>query len=134
MIMYLIPAAVFVLLLPAVAVAGPVLDAARERGWKITQIWNTHWHPDHIGGGGLLPEHQEAGGFQPGNGKAVLAGMNLQQGARAGFVHGSKPGEGTAPKLGVEVPTGQLAAQGQHAAVGAIEPLVKLGHGAWPMG
>ena len=32
------------------AVAGPVLDAARERGWKITQIWNTHWHPDHIGG------------------------------------------------------------------------------------
>ena len=33
---------------PAVAV--PVLDAARERGWTITQIWNTHWHPDHTGG------------------------------------------------------------------------------------
>ena len=32
------------------AVAEPVLEAARERGWKITQIWNTHWHPDHIGG------------------------------------------------------------------------------------
>jgi hydroxyacylglutathione hydrolase len=32
------------------AVGEPVLDAARERGWKITQIWNTHWHPDHIGG------------------------------------------------------------------------------------
>lgn len=32
------------------AVAGPVLDAAAERGWTITQIWNTHWHPDHIGG------------------------------------------------------------------------------------
>lgn len=32
------------------AVAGPVLEAAAERGWSITQIWNTHWHPDHIGG------------------------------------------------------------------------------------
>jgi hydroxyacylglutathione hydrolase len=32
------------------AVAGPVLTEARERGWRITQIWNTHWHPDHTGG------------------------------------------------------------------------------------
>ncbi len=32
------------------AVADPVLDAAAERGWTITQIWNTHWHPDHTGG------------------------------------------------------------------------------------
>jgi hydroxyacylglutathione hydrolase len=32
------------------AVAEPVLSAAAERGWKISQIWNTHWHPDHTGG------------------------------------------------------------------------------------
>jgi hydroxyacylglutathione hydrolase len=32
------------------AVAEPVLEAARARGWTITQIWNTHWHPDHTGG------------------------------------------------------------------------------------
>jgi len=32
------------------AVAQPVLDVAQERGWTITQIWNTHWHPDHTGG------------------------------------------------------------------------------------
>jgi len=32
------------------AVAEPVLEAARTRGWRITQIWNTHWHPDHTGG------------------------------------------------------------------------------------
>lgn len=32
------------------AVAAPVLEAAAERGWRITQIWNTHWHPDHTGG------------------------------------------------------------------------------------
>ncbi|RJF93583.1 hydroxyacylglutathione hydrolase [Sphingomonas cavernae] len=32
------------------AVAAPVLDEAAARGWTITQIWNTHWHPDHTGG------------------------------------------------------------------------------------
>ena len=32
------------------AVADPVLAEADARGWKITQIWNTHWHPDHTGG------------------------------------------------------------------------------------
>lgn len=32
------------------AVAEPVLEAARARGWRITQIWNTHWHADHTGG------------------------------------------------------------------------------------
>lgn len=32
------------------AVAEPVLNAAAERDWTITQIWNTHWHPDHTGG------------------------------------------------------------------------------------
>ena len=32
------------------AVADPVLAEAARRGWQISQIWNTHWHPDHIGG------------------------------------------------------------------------------------
>jgi hydroxyacylglutathione hydrolase len=32
------------------AVAEPVLGEAQSRGWRITQIWNTHWHPDHTGG------------------------------------------------------------------------------------
>lgn len=32
------------------AVAGPVLEEAASRGWRITHIWNTHWHPDHTGG------------------------------------------------------------------------------------
>lgn len=30
--------------------AAPVLAEAAKRGWKIGQIWNTHWHGDHIGG------------------------------------------------------------------------------------
>ena len=32
------------------AVAEPVLAEANARGWRITQILNTHWHPDHVGG------------------------------------------------------------------------------------
>ncbi|MEP2988081.1 MAG: hydroxyacylglutathione hydrolase [Parasphingorhabdus sp.] len=32
------------------AVADAPLAEAEKRGWKITQIWNTHWHPDHTGG------------------------------------------------------------------------------------
>src|SRR3546814_680396 len=32
------------------AVADPVLAEASARGWPITAIWNTHWHPDHTGG------------------------------------------------------------------------------------
>jgi len=30
--------------------AGKILAEAAAKGWKITQIWNTHWHPDHAGG------------------------------------------------------------------------------------
>ncbi|WP_394658998.1 hydroxyacylglutathione hydrolase [uncultured Novosphingobium sp.] len=30
--------------------ASEYLRQAQLKGWKITQIWNTHWHPDHAGG------------------------------------------------------------------------------------
>ncbi|MFM9852393.1 MAG: hydroxyacylglutathione hydrolase [Sphingomonadaceae bacterium] len=36
------------------AVADPVLAKADELGWTITQIWNTHWHPDHTGGNAAI--------------------------------------------------------------------------------
>jgi hydroxyacylglutathione hydrolase len=36
------------------AEADPVLAAAAERGWTISQIWNTHWHPDHTGGNAAI--------------------------------------------------------------------------------
>jgi hydroxyacylglutathione hydrolase len=38
------------------AVAEPVLAEADARGWTITQIWNTHWHPDHTGGNAAIKE------------------------------------------------------------------------------
>jgi len=30
--------------------AAPVLAEAARRDWTISQVWNTHWHPDHTGG------------------------------------------------------------------------------------
>jgi hydroxyacylglutathione hydrolase len=32
------------------AVHEPVLAEAAARGWRIGQVLNTHWHPDHVGG------------------------------------------------------------------------------------
>lgn len=36
------------------AVSEPVLAEAAARGWTITDIWNTHWHPDHTGGNAAI--------------------------------------------------------------------------------
>ncbi len=36
------------------AEAAPALAAADARGWRIGQIWNTHWHPDHTGGNAAI--------------------------------------------------------------------------------
>ena len=44
------------------AVADPVLAAAAERGWTITDIWNTHWHPDHTGGNAAIKDAAKAWG------------------------------------------------------------------------
>lgn len=32
------------------------LEEATLKGWRITQIWNTHWHPDHAGGNAMIQE------------------------------------------------------------------------------
>lgn len=34
--------------------AAAYLREAAGRGWQITQIWNTHWHPDHAGGNAAI--------------------------------------------------------------------------------
>ncbi|MES2159446.1 MAG: hydroxyacylglutathione hydrolase [Pseudomonadota bacterium] len=44
------------------AVADPVLAAAQARGWTIGQIWNTHWHGDHVGGNAAIKAAAEAWG------------------------------------------------------------------------
>lgn len=34
--------------------ADEYLRQAEAKGWRITQIWNTHWHPDHAGGNAAI--------------------------------------------------------------------------------
>lgn len=34
--------------------ADEYLKQANLKGWNITQIWNTHWHPDHAGGNAAI--------------------------------------------------------------------------------
>jgi hydroxyacylglutathione hydrolase len=34
----------------------PVLAEADRRGWRLGQVWNTHWHPDHVGGNLAIKE------------------------------------------------------------------------------
>ena len=34
--------------------AAAYLREAGAKGWTITQIWNTHWHPDHAGGNAAI--------------------------------------------------------------------------------
>ena len=41
------------------------LRQAKAKGWTITQIWNTHWHPDHAGGNKAIVEASGAKVFAP---------------------------------------------------------------------
>jgi hydroxyacylglutathione hydrolase len=34
--------------------AQEILRQADARGWRISDIWNTHWHPDHAGGNAAI--------------------------------------------------------------------------------
>ncbi|MDF1584582.1 MAG: hydroxyacylglutathione hydrolase [Methyloprofundus sp.] len=39
------------------AVAQPVLDTLKQKGWNLTYILNTHHHADHVGGNLTLKQH-----------------------------------------------------------------------------
>jgi len=34
--------------------ADEILRQAAAKGWRLTDIWNTHWHPDHAGGNAAI--------------------------------------------------------------------------------
>ena len=64
------------------------LAAARDKGWQITQILNTHEHHDHIGGnaavvaatGARVIAHHRAGASIPGVDRGVKAGDVIKVG------------------------------------------------------
>jgi len=50
--------------------------ACVERGWKLTQIWNTHHHPDHTGGNLALKEKYGVTITGPGQIKGRIPGLD----------------------------------------------------------
>jgi len=71
----------------------PVLAAAAARGWRIGQIWNTHWHGDHIGGNAAI--------------KAATGALVTAPAAEAGKIPTADRlvGEGDTVKLGAHFAT-----------------------------
>ena len=70
----------------------PVLAELDRRGWRLDQIWNTHWHPDHTGGNLALKEATgarisgPASGRIPGRDVELSDGDQVRIGAHSGRV------------------------------------------------
>ena len=86
------------------AEADPALAAARERGWTIGQIWNTHWHPDHTGGNAAI--------------KAATGAIVTAPAAEAAKI----------PTLDVAVREGDVVRLGAHEATVLETPAHTAGH------
>jgi hydroxyacylglutathione hydrolase len=72
--------------------ATPVLAEAERRGWRIDQVWNTHWHPDHTGGNLAIKQATgarisgPAGESIPGRDIALSEGHEIHLGKHVGRV------------------------------------------------
>ncbi|WCM27542.1 hydroxyacylglutathione hydrolase [Sphingomonas sp. QA11] len=86
------------------AEAAPVLAEADRRGWKIGQIWNTHWHPDHTGGNAAIKE------------------------ATGAVVSGPAAEAARIPTLDVELSEGDTVRLGDHVATVCETPGHTAGH------
>jgi hydroxyacylglutathione hydrolase len=62
------------------AEAAPALAEADRRGWRIGQIWNTHWHPDHIGGNAAIKAATGARVIAPAAEAAKIATLDVAVG------------------------------------------------------
>jgi hydroxyacylglutathione hydrolase len=50
------------------------------KGWELTEIWNTHWHPDHTGGNMLLKERFGITIYGPGLIDGRIPGIDVKLG------------------------------------------------------
>jgi len=97
--------------------AAPVLAAAEARGWQITQVWNTHWHGDHVGGNagvkaetGTLITGPSENGRIPTLDRIVEEGDTLRIGAHE--AHVIAVGAHTAGHIAIHLPGEQIVFTG----------------------
>ena len=70
----------------------PILAELDRRGWALTQVWNTHWHPDHTGGNQAIKDATgasisgPAGEKIPGRDIALNEGDAVRLGSHVGRV------------------------------------------------
>ncbi len=58
--------------------AAAYLREADAKGWRITQIWNTHWHPDHAGGNEAIKAATNCTIVAPAAEAARIAGIDRE--------------------------------------------------------
>lgn len=56
--------------------ADAYLREAAAKGWQITHIWNTHWHPDHAGGNEAIKAATGCTVIAPAAEEAKIAGID----------------------------------------------------------
>jgi hydroxyacylglutathione hydrolase len=54
------------------------LKEAERLGWTITEIWNTHWHPDHAGGNETIKQATDCRIFGPSGEAEKIPGIDRQ--------------------------------------------------------
>lgn len=60
--------------------ADEYLRQAQVKGWQITQIWNTHWHPDHAGGNAVIKAATGCTIVAPARDSSKIEGIDQQVG------------------------------------------------------
>jgi hydroxyacylglutathione hydrolase len=72
------------------AVAEPVLDALKEKGWRLTHILNTHHHGDHVGGNMAIKAATGATIVGPRADRDRIPGIEIEVGDGDTYVMGSQ--------------------------------------------
>ena len=71
--------------------ADEIARQCEAKGWSLTEIWNTHWHPDHTGGNMALKERYSAHIYGPGLMEGRIPGIDTKLSEGDSFDLGNHP-------------------------------------------